>query len=48
MYLYTVYMQKKIISFEKLFWPEILPPTPFDGQEIIAESYYETPVFFLT
>ena len=26
MYLYTVYMQKKIISFENLFWPEILPP----------------------
>ena len=21
MYLYTVYMQKKIVSFDKLFWP---------------------------
>ena len=49
MYLYTVYMQKKIISFEKLFWLKILPPTPFVGLELTQESgYYESPIFFLT
>ena len=32
-------MQKKMVSFDKLFWPEILPPTPFDGLELAPESY---------
>ena len=27
------YMQKKIVSFDKLFWPEMLPHAPFDGLE---------------
>ena len=40
-------MQKKIICFEKLFWPEILP-TPFGGLELTPVSYYESPVFFIT
>ena len=41
-------MQKKIVSTVRLFWPEILPPTPFDGLELTPESYYESSVFLLT
>ena len=43
MHLYTVYTQKKIVSFDKLFWPEL-----FDGLELAMKSYYESPVFLLT
>ena len=47
MHLCTLYMQKKIVSFDKLCWPEILPPAPFDGLELIPERYYESPDFLL-
>ena len=39
-------MHKKIVSFDKLFCLESLPPAPFDGLELTPESYYESPVFF--
>ena len=48
MHLCAVYTQKKIVSFDKLFWQEISPSTQFDGLELTPESYYESPVFLLT
>ena len=49
MNLYTIYMQKEIFIFEKIFWPVILrTPAPFDELKFTPESYFVSPFFLWT